>query len=87
MYRQWILELLEKCREAEARGITRKEIRFDILPDLSKPFLESSVDFLHWLREDREYSFYYFEVQEAGVCAKPVEIAAMVIEAIVGFDS
>jgi hypothetical protein len=86
MYRQQTLELIEKCLEAESNGFSPEEIRFEILPVLMKPILESSGDFLTWVRESPEYSYFYFDIQERGVCAKPVEAAAMIIEAIVGFD-
>jgi hypothetical protein len=83
MYRRQIHELIEKCQMARGRGSSLEEIRMDLLPGLVNPLLESSVDFLHWVKEDREYSFFYFDVQENGACAKPRETAAMILEAIV----
>ena len=83
MYRQQILELIEKCKEAERAGFSLKDIRYDLLPELIKHMLESSADFLNWIKEDREYAYFYFEVQESGTCAKPKEAAAMIVEAIV----
>jgi hypothetical protein len=83
MYRQQILELIEKCRVAEGAGLGLNDIRFASLPELIKPLLESPEDFLRWVKEDRDYSYYYFDVQESGVCAKPVEAVAMILEAIV----
>jgi hypothetical protein len=41
------------------------------------------VDFLNWVKEDREYALFYFDVQESGVCAKPRETAALILEAII----
>jgi hypothetical protein len=86
MYRQQILELLAKCQEAERNGFSLEEIRFEILPELIKPLLTSAADFLLWVKESPEYSCFYFDVQERGVCAKPVEAAAMILEAIVSFE-
>jgi len=86
MYRQQILELTEKCLEAERNGFSLEEIRFEILPKLIKPLLEAPGDFLLWVKESPEYCYFYFDVQERGVCAKPAEAAAMIIEAIVGFE-
>jgi hypothetical protein len=83
MYRQQILELIEKCQVAEGAGLSLNDIRFDSLPELIKPLLESPEDFLGWIKEDLEYSYFYFDVQESGVCAKPVEAVAMILEAIV----
>jgi hypothetical protein len=83
MYRQQILALLKTCQEAESKGASPVDIRSQILPVLIQPFLDSAKDFLTWIKEDREYSSYYFEVQESGVCAKPVEAAALILEAIV----
>jgi hypothetical protein len=45
--------------------------------------LNSAVDFLRWVQEDPKYRIYYFEIQESGICAKPKEAAAMILEAIV----
>jgi hypothetical protein len=83
MYHRQILELIEKCRMAGGNGVRLKEIRLDILPELIKPLLENSVDFLNWVKEDREYALFYFDVQESGVCAKPRETAALILEAII----
>lgn len=83
MYRQQILELIKTCQEAEANGASLEGIRSRVLPDLIKPVLDSAKGFLTWIKEDREYSSFYFEVQESGVCAKPIEVAALILEAIV----
>lgn len=83
MYRRHILELIEKCLQAQQAGYSLEDIRLEVLPELTKPLLESPVIFLNWVIEDRDYSVFYFEVQESGVCAKPSEAAAMILEAIV----
>jgi hypothetical protein len=86
MYRQQILELIKTCQEAERNGFSLEEIRFGILPELIKPLLTNAVDFLRWVKESPEYSCFYYDVQESGVCAKPVEVAAIILEAIAGFE-
>jgi hypothetical protein len=83
LFRQQIHKLVEKCLEAQSEGFSPEAIRFEILPDLVKPMLASSDVFLNWVKEDNQFSIFYFEVQERGVCAKPVEAAALILEAIV----
>jgi hypothetical protein len=82
MFRQQIYKLIEECLEAQAQGFSLQAIRFEILPELIRPLLPSSDVFLRWVKEDSQFSIFYFEVQESGVCAKPVEAAAMILEAI-----
>jgi hypothetical protein len=88
MYRELISQLIEECKEARDLGTASDEIRARVLPEkigeLKGDF--SFRDFLEWVREDREYSSYYFDVRENGACAKPAEVAALVLEEIV-FDS
>jgi hypothetical protein len=86
MYGQQILELIKTCQEAERNGFSLEEIRFEILPELMKPLLISAADFLLWVKESPEYSCFYFDVQESGICAKPVEAAALILESITGFE-
>ena len=85
MYRQQILDLIKDCQDAERNGASLDDIRFHIFPDFIKPFLDSTIDFLNWIKDDREYSTFYYDVQESGVCAKPVEAAAMILETIIVF--
>jgi hypothetical protein len=85
MYRQPILELIKKSQEAERNGASHDDIRQLILPDLIKPFLDSAKDFLNWIKDDREYSAFYYDVQESGICATPAEAAALILDTIVIF--
>jgi hypothetical protein len=93
MYREFIKRLIEDCKRARDRGIGLDEIRDRVLPEkIEARKIEalkggfSFRDFLEWIREEREYSSYYFDVQQNGACAKPVEIVALILEEIV-FDS
>ena len=85
MYRGLISRLIEECGKARDLGAGRDEIRARVLPEkireLKRDF--SFRDFLEWVREDREYSSYYFDAQQDGACAKPDEAAALVLEEIV----
>ena len=85
MYRQQILDLIKNCQEAARKGASLDDIRLKVLPDLIKPFLDSAIDFLNWIKDDREYSYFYYDVQESGVCAKPVEAAALILETLIVF--
>lgn len=82
-YRQMILDLIADSKRAKEEGVNLSEIRLGILFDKLQPFLKTSTDFLNWIREDREFSVYYYEAQQSGVCAKPNEIIASIIEAMV----
>jgi hypothetical protein len=79
-----IHRLVERCKAAKRSGATPDEIRSDLLPhDIERLIKESSPqDFLEWIKEDREYSYYYFDAQQSGVCAKPPEAMALILESI-----
>lgn len=84
MYRQRIQELIEGCVNAASAGVAADEIRHQILPQHIERLLRDldAQDFLNWVKEDREYSYYYYDAQQSGVCAKPPEAAALLLEAI-----
>ena len=82
-YKPEILELVASCQAAISKHLSLDEIRHRILPENARKILNQATDFLHWVREDKEYSFYYYDAQQSGICAKPVEAAAMILEAIV----
>lgn len=88
MKREMILRLSERCKAAERAGITRDEIVSRVLPDEIDRLMKeiAARDFLEWIKEDREYSYYYFDAQQSGACAKPPEIMAMILESI-AFDA
>ncbi len=81
--RQMILDLIAECRQATKRGSSLAEIRSEILSAKLQLFLIHPADFLAWIREDREFSYAYFDVQQSGACAKPAEVVAMVLETII----
>ncbi len=90
MYREFIKLLIEDCKRARDRGIGLDEIRGRVLPEKIEARKIETLkggsgfrDFLEWIREDREYSSYYFDVQQSGACAKPAEVAALILEEIV----
>ncbi|HET8674689.1 MAG TPA: hypothetical protein VFO63_02790 [Blastocatellia bacterium] len=84
MYRQMIQGLIESCSNAARAGVTDYEIRNRVLREQIERLLDGldAQSFLDWIREDREYSYYYFDVQQSGACAKPREAAALILEAI-----
>jgi len=83
-HREMIVRLVERCKAAQGRGATRDEIRDRVLPnEIERLMKESSAQgFLEWIKEDREYSYYYFDAQQSGVCAKPLEAVALILELI-----
>ena len=40
------------------------------------------AEFIEWIRNHKLYSFCLYEAQQRGVCAKPRELAALVLEMI-----
>jgi hypothetical protein len=88
MHGEMILRLIERCKKAERAGVTRDEIRDRVLPDETRRLMNETAaeDFLDWIKEDREYSYYYYDAQQSGVCAKPPEVMAMILESI-AFDA
>ena len=73
MYRQMIQGLIDDCAN------TDQDIRKQVERLVSGLDAQS---FLVWIKEDRDYSYYYFDVQQSGACAKPREAAALILEAI-----
>ena len=84
MRREIIIRLIERCKRAEREGVAREEIRGRVLPEEVERLLEETAaqDFLEWVKEDREYSYYYYDAQQNGACAKPREVLAMILESI-----
>lgn len=85
-YQQMILDLIADCERAEQNGLSLADIRLNLLPAKIQPFFNNPMSFLEWIREDREFSLFYFDAQQSGVCAKPAEVVAMILEMII-FDA
>jgi hypothetical protein len=83
MFHQAIQNLVRECLKARDNGISLETIRHELLPRYIRPLLDSADDLLPWLREDKRYSYFYYEVQAQGTCAKPLEVAAAIVEVIV----
>jgi len=86
VYQQMILDLIVDCEKAKQNGLSLSDIRLTLLPVKIQPFLTKPSDFLDWIREDREFSLFYFDAQQSGACAKPAEVVAMILEMII-FDA
>ena len=82
-YWQIIHDLIADCEKAKRNGLSLADIRTKLLPVKIQHFLKKPVDFLDWIREDREFSLFYFDAQQSGVCAKPAEIVAVILEMII----
>lgn len=83
VYQQMILDLIVDCERAKRNGVSLADIRTNFLPVKIQPFLTKPLDFLNWIREDREFSYFYFDAQQSGVCAKPTEVVAMIVDMII----
>lgn len=84
-YRAEIDSLIEICRDAARAGATLEEIGGRTLHEKLQILMRemSPHDFLKWVEEDRQYSFFYYDVQQDQFCAKPAEVAALILERIV----
>jgi hypothetical protein len=84
MHKEKILRLIQQCKAAQSAGIPTNEIRDRVLTEeLKRAMKEIEFHaFLDWVKEDREYSYYYYDAQQSGVCAKPAEVTAMILESI-----
>jgi hypothetical protein len=83
MYKAVICDLITKCQAVKANPLGIDEIRSRIIPENAAVILNQAPDFLRWIRDDNQYSFFYYEAQQSGICAKPVEAAAMILELII----
>jgi hypothetical protein len=79
-----IQSLVAGCQSARAGGASPEQIRADVLPEAIQSALSriSAGEFLEWVKEDREYAFFYYEARQSGMCAKPREAAARILEQI-----
>jgi hypothetical protein len=79
-----MLRLIERCKASARAGVPRDETLNGVLRDEVERLMKetSARDFLEWIKQDREYSYYYYDAQQSGVCAKPTEIVAMILESI-----
>jgi len=77
--------LFESCINAARAGVSDHEIRDLVLPQHIERLINGldAQSLLDWIKEDRQYSYYYYDAQQSGVCAKPREAAALILEAIV----
>lgn len=79
-----ICRLIEQCQAAHRAGLSVNDIRTRVLADeINRAMREiKPQEFLDWVKDDREYSFFYYDAQQSGVCAKPAEVAALILETI-----
>ena len=84
MHREIILRLIKQCKAAQSAGATPDEIRDSVLPEELKRMMREIgfQDFLDWAKEDREYSYYYYDAQQSGEYARPAEAVGMILKSI-----
>jgi hypothetical protein len=77
--------LVERCERALRSGTPSAEIRDRVLPgEIEKVMKQIAAKaLLELVKEHREYSSYYYDAQQDGVCAKPRELVAAILESIV----
>jgi hypothetical protein len=83
-WRDEIQSLAARCQSARASGASPEQIRAVVLPEAIDSALSriDACEFLDWVKGDREYSYFYYDAQQSGVCAKPREAAALILEQI-----
>ncbi|HEU4388574.1 MAG TPA: hypothetical protein VFV34_12305 [Blastocatellia bacterium] len=80
-YRALILELIRRCSADRPTDSDSLRQRVDEQVREAVAGLDAR-DFIRWIADDRSYGSYYFDIKESGACAKPREVAALVLEAI-----
>jgi hypothetical protein len=83
-WRDEIQALVVRCQSARAAGASSEQLRTIILTEAIDSTLSclDAREFLDWIKDDREYAYFYFDAQQSGVCAKPREVAALILEQI-----
>ena len=84
MPRAEIQFIIEQCRAARDSGASLAQIREGVLREAIEDTLRrmNVREFLDWIKDDRELGYFYYGVQQSGVCAKPLEAAALILEHI-----
>jgi len=84
MWRAEIQTIIDQCKAARDRGASLSQIRESVLRDAIGDALRrmNLPEFLDWIKDDREFSYFYYDAQQSGVCAKPQEVAALILEQI-----
>ena len=79
MYKEKLLRLIERCKASQSAGVPPDNLQEELHHVMKEIEFQ---DFLDWVKEDREYSYYYYDAQQSGVCAKPAEATARILESI-----
>jgi hypothetical protein len=84
MWHAEIQTIIRQCELARHRGDSLSQIREGVLRAAVEGALRrmSAREFLEWVKGDREFSYFYYDAQQSGVCAKPQEAAALILEQI-----
>jgi hypothetical protein len=84
MWRAEIQAIIDQCKAALDRGDSLSQIRESVLRGAIDDALRrmNLPEFLDWIKDDREFSYFYYDAQQSGVCAKPQEVAALILEQI-----
>jgi hypothetical protein len=84
MFRAELQTIIDPCKVAREGGASLNQIREGVLRQAIEGALRrmNAREFLDWIKDDREFCYFYYDVQESGVCAKPQEAAALILEHI-----
>lgn len=80
-----IIQLIEACKKARGEGVALDDVYNRVLAERVASLMQevAPAELLEWLKEDREYNYYYYDAEQSGACAKPRESVALILESIV----
>ena len=83
-YQGIIEDLMARCRQEDSCRLSAEETENQAISEAVESGMKllRPAEFIEWVRNHRIYSFCLYEAQQRGVCAKPGELAALVLEMI-----
>ena len=83
-YQEIVESLMARCRQKDPSGLSGEKVEEQVISEVVQAGMEQvqPAEFIEWIKNHKVYSFYLYEVQQMGVCAKPQELAACVLEMI-----
>ena len=80
-YQRILDTLISRCQTQPQSGSRGDEFENQTIREVVEAGMKavSPLEFIEWIREHKLYSFYLYEAQQMGVCAKPRELAAFIM--------
>jgi hypothetical protein len=76
--------LTARCRERTLCGSSSGKLENEVISEVVAIGMKAvkPMEFIAWIRDHRVYSYYLYEAQQMGICSKPPELAALVLDMI-----